>query len=56
MIYPLILNFLPMIFLYFSVIHNSVITTLELNSGLARIKQRKMSFSPDPNKQALEAG
>ena len=42
----------------FSVIHDSVITTLELNSDLSRIKQWafqwKMSFNPDPNKQAQE--
>ena len=42
----------------FSVIHESVITTLELNSDLSRIKQRafqwKMIFNPDPNKQAQE--
>ena len=42
--------------LLFSVIHDSVITTLELNSDLSRIKQWafqwKMSFNPDPNKQA----
>ena len=44
--------------LLFSVIHDSVITTLELNSDLSRIKQWtfqwKMSFNPDPNKQAQE--
>ena len=42
----------------FSVIHDSVITTSELNSDLSRIKQWafqwKMSFNPDPNKQAQE--
>ena len=42
----------------FSVIHNSVITTLELNSDLSRIKQWasqwKMSFNADPNKQDQE--
>ena len=42
----------------FSVIHDSVITTLQLNSDLSRIKQWafqwKMSFNPDPNKQAQE--
>ena len=42
----------------FSVIHDSVFTTLELNSDLSRIKQWafqwKMSFHPDPNKQAQE--
>ena len=42
----------------FSVIHDSVITTSELNSDLSRIKQWafqwKMSFIPDPNKQAQE--
>ena len=42
----------------FSVIHDSVITTSELNSDLFRIKQWafqwKMSFNPDPNKQAQE--
>ena len=42
----------------FSVIHDSVITTLELNSDLSRIKQWafqwKMSFNPDLNKQAQE--
>ena len=40
----------------FSVIHDSVTTTLELNSDPSRIKQWafqwKMSFNPDPNKQA----
>ena len=43
---------------YFSLIHDSVITTLELNSDLSRIKQWafqwKTSFNPDPNKQAQE--
>ena len=43
---------------FFPVIHDSVITTLELNSDLSRIKQWafqwKMSFNPDPNKQAQE--
>ena len=57
MVYPLILSFLLMILL-FSVIHDSVITTLELNSDLSRIKQWafqwKMSFNPDPKKQAQE--
>ena len=42
----------------FSVIHDSVITTSELNSDLARIKQWafqwKMSFNPDLNKQTQE--
>ena len=42
----------------FSVIHDSVITTLGLNSDLSRIKQWafqwKMSFNSDPNKQAQE--
>ena len=42
----------------FSVIHDSVITTSELNSHLARIKQWafkwKMSFNPDLNKQVQE--
>ena len=42
--------------LLFSVIHDSVITTLELNSDLSRIKQWafqwKMSFNPDLDKQA----
>ena len=42
----------------FSVIHDSVIATLELNSDLFRIKrwafQWKMSFNLDPNKQAQE--
>ena len=42
----------------FSIIHDSVITTLELNSDLSRIKQWafqwKMSFNPDPNKAAQE--
>ena len=42
----------------FSVIHDSVITTSEPNSDLAGIKQWgfqwKMSFNPDPNKQAQE--
>ena len=42
----------------FSVIHDSVITTLELNSYLSRIKewafQWKMSFNPDLNKQVQE--
>ena len=42
----------------FSVIHDSVITTLELNSDLARIKQWafqwKTSFNPDPTKQSQE--
>ena len=40
----------------FSVIHDSVITTSELNSDIFRIKQWafqwKMGFNPDPNKQA----
>ena len=42
----------------FSVIHDSVITTSELNTALARIKQWafqwKMRFNPDPNKQGQE--
>ena len=42
----------------FSVIHDSVITTSELNTDLARIKQWafqwKMRFNPDPNKQGQE--
>ena len=42
----------------FSIIHDSVITNLELNSDLSRIKQWafqwKTSFNPDPNKQAQE--
>ena len=42
----------------FPVIHDSVITTLKLNSDLSRIKQWpfqwKMSFNRDPNKQAQE--
>ena len=42
----------------FPVIHDSVITNLELNSDLFRIKQLafqwKMSFNPDPNKQTQE--
>ena len=42
----------------FSVIHDLVITTSELNSDLTRIKQRafqwKISFNPDTNKQAQE--
>ena len=44
--------------LFTSVIRDSVITTLELNSDLSRIKrwafQWKTSFNPDPNKQAHE--
>ena len=44
--------------LFFFIIHDSVITTSGLNSDLARIKhwafQWKMSFNPDPNKQAQE--
>ena len=58
MVYPLILSFLLMILLFFSVIHDSVITTSELNSDLTRMKQWtfqwNMSFNPDPNKQAQE--
>ena len=42
----------------FPVIHDSVITTLKLNSDLSRIKQWafrwKMSFNPDPNKETEE--
>ena len=42
----------------FIVIHDSVITMLELNSDLSRIKQWafqwKMNFNPNPNKQAQE--
>ena len=42
----------------FPVIHDSVITTVELNSDLSRKKkwtfQWKISFNPDPNKQAQE--
>ena len=60
MVYPLTPSFL--LFAddtsLFSVIHDSVITTLELNSDLSRIKPGaflwKMSFNPDPNKQAKE--
>ena len=58
MVYPLTPRFLLIILLFFSVIHDSVITTLELNSDLSRIKQWafqwKMSFNPDPNKPAQE--
>ena len=43
-----------MILLFFSDIHDSVITTLELNSDLSRKKQWKISFNPEPNKQAQE--
>ena len=39
---------------HFAVIYDSVITTSELNSDLARIKQWKMSFNPDLNRQAQE--
>ena len=57
MVYPLTLSFLLMI-LFFSAIHDSVITTLELNNDLSRIKhwtfQWKISFNPDLNKQAQE--
>ena len=56
--YPLILTFLWMILLFFSAIHDSVITTLEHNSDLSRIKQWafqwNMIFNPDPDKQAQE--
>ena len=42
----------------FSISHDSVITTLELDSDLGRIKQWdfqwKMIFNPDPNKHAQE--
>ena len=42
----------------FSFIHDSLITTLERNSDLSSIKQwafqLKMSFNPDPYKQAQE--
>ena len=42
----------------FFVIYDPVITTLEFNSHLSRVKQWafqwKMSFNPDPNKQAQE--
>ena len=40
----------------FSVIHDSVITTLELNSDPSRMWafHWKMSFNPDPNKQVQE--
>ena len=42
----------------FSVINDSVITTLELKSDLSRIKQWnfqwRMSFNPNPKKQAQE--
>ena len=42
----------------FSVIHDSVIMTLELSSDLSKIKQWvfqwKMSFNPNPNKQSQE--
>ena len=42
----------------FSVIYDSGITALELNSYFSRIKQWafqwEMSFNPDPNKQAQE--
>ena len=58
MVYPQTLSFLLMILLFFPVFHDSVITTLELNSDLSRMKQWacqwKMSFNPDPNKQAQE--
>ena len=58
MVYPLTLSFLLAILLFFSVINDSVITTLELNSDLFRIKQWtfqwKMSFNPDSNRQVKE--
>ena len=60
MVYPLILSFFDLFFLsfFFSVIHDSVITTSELDSDPTRIKQWafqwKMSFNPDLNKQAQE--
>ena len=42
----------------FSIIHDSVMTILELNSDLSRIKQWafqwNMSFNRDPNKQTQE--
>ena len=42
----------------FSIIHDSVIMTLELSSDLSKIKQCefqwKMSFNPNPNKQSQE--
>ena len=57
MVYLLILSFLPMIHL-FSAILDSVITTLELNKDLARLKQWaflwKMSFNLDINNQDQE--
>ena len=42
----------------FSVVHNRESSAAEINSDLAKIShwahQRKMSFNPDPSKQALE--
>ena len=56
MVYPLIPSFFLMISLCF---HGSVITTSELDSEFARIKQwafwLKESFNPDLKKQAQEA-
>ena len=58
MVYPLTPSFLLMILLFFPLLFDSVISTLELNSDLSRIKQwafqLKMIFNPDPNKQAQE--
>ena len=58
MVYPLTLSFLLMILLFFSVIYDSVITTLALNSYLSRMKQWDfqwmMSFNPDLKKHAQE--
>ena len=58
MVNPLILSFFPDDTSLFFVIHDSVITTLELNSDFSRIKLWaflwKKSFNPDSNKQAQE--
>ena len=45
-------------FLFFSVVQNINLTTIDLNNDLSKISDRnfqwKWNFNPDPNKQAKE--
>ena len=56
--YRLIQNYLLMILPFFSVVHNRDSSAAEINNDLAKLShwahQRKMSFNPDPTKQAVE--
>ena len=58
MMYPPILNYLWMIPLFFLVVHDKSSSAIEPNNDLPKISnwayQWKMSFNPDPLKQAQE--